>query len=221
MKRLTTNKNVSEMGMSELAYNCCYIKDRKARYRDYDLDMDARELTRKLLKDYAEGDDAFKDDEDFDDQIIDYLQDGMNSMEGMIALLYRNLWAMADLRESLKKYEDLEEQGKLLKEWIPCSKRFPESEKEVEITYVRKHWKTGEPVYFTARAFYEDGTINTADSSFGWEDTDNWEYDEEKDCYIIPEGWFESVSFAEEFGTVDSPVIAWREIVEPYKPEGR
>lgn len=103
--------------------------------------------------------------------------------------------------------------------WIPCSERLPESEKDVEITYVRKHWNTGEPVYFTARAFYEDGTINTADSSFGWEDTDNWEYDEEKDCYIIPEGWFESVSFAEEFGTVDSPVIAWREIVEPYKPE--
>lgn len=124
-----------------------------------------------------------------------------------------------NMHEKLEEYKDLEEQGKLLKEWIPCSERLPESEKDVEITYVRKHWNTGEPVYFTARAFYEDGTINTADSSFNWEDTDNWEYDEEKDCYIIPEGWFESVSFAEEFGTVDSPVIAWKEIVEPYKPE--
>ena len=103
--------------------------------------------------------------------------------------------------------------------WILCRERKPESEKDVEITYVSKHLETGEPLCFTARAFYEDGTINTEDSSFSWEDTDNWEYDEEKDGYVIPEGWFESISFAEEFGVVDMPVIAWREIAEPYKPE--
>lgn len=103
--------------------------------------------------------------------------------------------------------------------WIPCSERMPESEKDVEITYVSKHWKTGEPLYSTARAFYEDGTMTTETSSFNWDDTDNWEYDEEKDYHVIPAGWFESVSFAEEFGEVDMPVIAWREIVEPYKPE--
>lgn len=103
--------------------------------------------------------------------------------------------------------------------WIPCGERMPESEKEVEITYVRKHWKTGEPLYFTARAFYEDGTMTTENSSFKWDDMDNWEYNEENDYYVIPEGWFESVSFAEEFEAVDVPVIAWREITEPYKPE--
>ena len=94
--------------------------------------------------------------------------------------------------------------------WILCRERKPESEKEVEITYVSKHLETGEPLCFTARAFYEDGTINTEDSSFSWEDTDNWEYDEEKDGYVIPEGWFESISFAEEFGVVDMPVIFCR-----------
>lgn len=36
---------------------------------------------------------------------------------------------------------------------------------------------------------------------------------------MIPEGWFESISFAEEFGAVGLPVIAWREITEPYRPE--
>ena len=41
------------------------------------------------------------------------------NMEGLIAVFYTNIWAMADLHESLKEYEDLEEQGKLLKEWIP------------------------------------------------------------------------------------------------------
>ena len=119
MERLTTKKDVSEMGMFELAHNSCYAKDGKARYRDYDLDIDARELTKKLLKDHAGDDDSFTDDEDFDDWMIDYLQSGMDSIEGLIALFYRNLWAMADLRERLAEYEDLEEQNRLIK--LPCA----------------------------------------------------------------------------------------------------
>ena len=106
MKRLTSDKPVAKMGIFELAHNSCYINKGKARYRDYDLDEDARVLARKLLKDHAGGDDAFTNDEDFDDWMVDYLHDGMDSVEGLIALLYRNLWAMADLREALKAYED-------------------------------------------------------------------------------------------------------------------
>lgn len=118
MERLTTNKNVSEMNMIELAHNSCYAEGGRARYRDYDLDIDAREMTRKLLENLADGDDSFIDDEDFDQWMVYYLQDYMNNIEGLLALLYRNLWAMADLRERLKYYEDLEEQGLLLK--LPC-----------------------------------------------------------------------------------------------------
>lgn len=119
MGRLTSNKEVSKMSMFELAHNSCYIKDGKARYRDYDLDIDARELTRKLLKDIA--DDAFKDesDETFDEVITYYLQYGMDCIEGLIALFYRNLWAMADLYEKLKEYEDLKKQGRLPE--LPCA----------------------------------------------------------------------------------------------------
>ena len=106
MKRLTSNKPASEMGMIELAHNSCYIKDGKARYRDYDIDIDARALARQLLKDHASGDDAFTCDEDFDEWMVDYLQDGMDSTEGLIALFYRNLWAMAELRECLRTYEN-------------------------------------------------------------------------------------------------------------------
>lgn len=104
-------------------------------------------------------------------------------------------------------------------EWIPCSERLPENEQEVEITYVKKHWKTGEPLYFTCRAFYTDGTMNTEESDYAWNETDNWEYNENLDAYIIPEGWWESVSFAEEFFSVDVPVIAWQPLPEPYKGE--
>ena len=118
MERLTTNKDVSEMGMFELAHNNCFYKYGVARYRDFENDIDARELTRQLLKNYADGDDAFTDDDDFDEEMIELLMYGTSTMEGLIALFYRNLWAMADLREKLKEYEDLEEQGLLLK--LPC-----------------------------------------------------------------------------------------------------
>lgn len=113
MNRLTSDRPASEMSMTELAYNSCYIKDGKARVRDFENDFDARELTRKILEDLA--DDAFIDnsDETFDEVIIDYLQYGTSELVGLIALFYRNLWAMADLREKLKEYEDLEEQGKM------------------------------------------------------------------------------------------------------------
>ena len=106
MTRLTSDKPVAGMGMVELRHNSCYIKDGKARYRDYSLDEDARVLARALLKDHAGGDDAFTCDKDFDDWMVDYLQDGMDSVGGLIALFYRNLWAMADLRDTLKAYED-------------------------------------------------------------------------------------------------------------------
>lgn len=101
--------------------------------------------------------------------------------------------------------------------WIPVeSGKFPENEEEVEITFVSKHYGTGETLYSTTRAFYEDGTFTTDDSAFNWYD-ENFEYEEEKDAYIIPEGWYEGVSFAEEFGFVDMPVIAWRYLTEPYQ----
>lgn len=49
MNRLTTNKEVSEMNMYELAHNSCYEKDGNARYRDYDTDIDARELVHQII----------------------------------------------------------------------------------------------------------------------------------------------------------------------------
>lgn len=120
MERLTTNKSASEMSMLELAYNACYVgEDKWVRYRDYEEDIDIRELARRLLKIHADGDDAFTDDYDFGDYITSCLECGLEDIEGLIAVFYRNLWAMAGLRERLKHYESLEEQGKLLK--LPCA----------------------------------------------------------------------------------------------------
>lgn len=124
MERLTTNKSVADMSMIELAHNSCYADDeRNARYRDYNLDVDSRWLVRNLAKDIC-GED-FKDlsDEEVDEYMASMLSVGIDSTIGLLALFYRNLWAMADLREKLKYYEDAEEQGLLLR--LPISEDAP------------------------------------------------------------------------------------------------
>lgn len=119
MERLTSNKEVSDMSMIELAHNSCYADDkRNARYRDYDLDIDSRQLVRNLVKDICDEDLSGMSDEEFDEYMGEMLSVEMDSLVGLLALFYRNLWAMADLREKLKDYEDLEEQGLLLR--LPC-----------------------------------------------------------------------------------------------------
>ena len=119
MKRLTMD-NLEEMGMFSLAHNCCYIDENgNTRYRDFEIDIDARELAKGLLKEMTEGKVSFESDEDFDDWMGCYIgEDGICTPRGLIANFYQNLWAMAELRERLKYYEDLEEQGRLLV--LPC-----------------------------------------------------------------------------------------------------
>lgn len=116
MTRLTTDKPVSEMGGYELAQNCCYIKNGVARYRDYDKDVDARALARHLMvhngywNNYGDDspmtDKELVDDDIFDEVMIEHLAFGEEDQEGLIAIFYRLIWAMADLRETLKSYED-------------------------------------------------------------------------------------------------------------------
>ena len=122
MERLTTNKDVSKMGMLELAHNSCYIdENRCARYRDFETDIDARDFVRNLYEEHANIV-LPEDNQVFDECLIDDLMLDTGNPVGLIALFYRNLWGMAELREKLKMYEDAEEQGLLAKvvhgEWI-------------------------------------------------------------------------------------------------------
>lgn len=117
-ERLTTNKSVSEMGMYELAHNCCHSENGKAMYRDFSSDTDARHLARKLMVQYGHWDscdDGLVNDDVFDNIMRTNLMYGINENIGLIAVFYRNLWAMADLYERLKEYEDAEDDGILLK----------------------------------------------------------------------------------------------------------
>ena len=158
MERLTTDKPVSEMRMVELAHNSCFAKDRNATYRDYDIEIDARDLIREAARSISclcVDDCFYTDDETFDKIMLDWCQYGIEDECGRLALIYRNLWAQADLYEGLKtyevtgltpdqiiamdkeyrakceevaQYEKLEEQGRLIE--LPCKVR--------EMVYVDK-----------------------------------------------------------------------------------
>ena len=124
MERLTTNKSVSDMSMVELAHNSCYVdSEGNARYRDYEMEMDARDFARNLMVTLTK-DELPVDDAEFDEEILDNLTiDPFSDVRGLIAMFYRNMWAMADLREKLKRDEDAEEQGEILR--LPISEDTP------------------------------------------------------------------------------------------------
>lgn len=118
--RLTTDKPVLEMNMTELAYNSCYSNNGYATFRDYEKITDARHMIRNIfIKKNIAMPCAFWDNDDaFDEIMRDNLQYGLDNDIGIISLLYLQIWTKADMREVLKQYEDAEEQGLLLK--LPC-----------------------------------------------------------------------------------------------------
>lgn len=105
--------------------------------------------------------------------------------------------------------------------WIPCSEQMPPVETEVFIVAKRKY-RGGEVRYITTTAMYEDGTVLENDSCWYWQDIDG-EWDEENDCYIIPEGWWEYRHYNPDDvynNVIDDEVIAWQPLPEPYQPKG-
>jgi hypothetical protein len=110
MERLT-NENVKEFGMYQLAHNHVFVKDGEAWYRDFDREVSARDLAKEMFA--RNGIEYPMDTDEFDEFMLDTLQDGYETIDGMIAMYYLSLWSMADVRESLKYYEDAEEKGLL------------------------------------------------------------------------------------------------------------
>ena len=105
--------------------------------------------------------------------------------------------------------------------WIPCGVTMPPVETEVFIVAKRKY-RGGEVRYITTTAMYEDGTVLENDSCWRWEDIEG-EWDEENDCYIIPEGWWENRHYNPDEvynNVIDDEVVAWQPLPQPYQPKG-
>lgn len=96
-----------------------------------------------------------------------------------------------------------------MSKWISVEDKLPENEEPVlvcaEIRPVGK-----QPIRLVVRAFHTDGRTRTEDSAYTWDFCDfDVEYDENRDDYIVPEGWWESVHYTEEFAAVSDFVTHW------------
>lgn len=73
-------------------------------------------------------------------------------------------------------------------------------------------------------AHYEDGNVFSQDSEWNWEDLPDWgTYDEERDDYRIPEGWWEYRHFNPDDvynNKIDCAVVGWMPLPEKLKKEG-
>jgi hypothetical protein len=139
MNRLTKD-NVKKMGMFELMHNQVFVKDREAWYRDFEREVSVRQLAREMFS--RNGISGPLLDAEFDNYMVELLYDGYETINGMIALYYNALCGFAEVRERLKKYEDLEEQGLLVK--LPCKV----GDTVYLIHEVAKSKRTIEPVKF-------------------------------------------------------------------------
>lgn len=67
--------------------------------------------------------------------------------------------------------------------------------------------------YGITTAHYEDGNVFLQDSEWYWEDLPDWgTYDEERDDYKIPKGWWEYRHFNPDEvynNRIDRPVVGW------------
>lgn len=102
--------------------------------------------------------------------------------------------------------------------WISVKDRLPEVETKVLIRAQRKCGDTIDSIITIA--FYEDGTVLEDNSLWNWEEIWEWgEYDEEKDGYRIPKGWWEGYQYGElSNNDINDEVTHWMPL--PELPEG-
>ena len=98
--------------------------------------------------------------------------------------------------------------------WKNPQKEPPEVETEVLVLYRRDNYLG------ITTALYEDGSVFSEDSEWNWECLPDWgTYDEERDGYRIPEGWWEYRHFNSDDiynSGIDCPVVGWM----PLPPKG-
>lgn len=83
--------------------------------------------------------------------------------------------------------------------WISVKDRLPKPEEKV-LVLAEKRSFTGElKSKVIVIGIFEDGKLTTDESVYYWSDHD-FQYDEERDSCIIPEGWYEIDEYSEEYG---------------------
>lgn len=123
MKRLTTDTPKDNL---ETALNLFYIKDHETWVRGYGpapeyADVSLFDLTRDIVKTHIPDAELPADNDNLSNMMPEWLMDGIDSAEGIVALLYTAAWAYAELRHKLMRYEDTgmapEEIADFMKRW--------------------------------------------------------------------------------------------------------
>lgn len=91
--------------------------------------------------------------------------------------------------------------------------RDPETDPPKVETEVLVLYRNDIDGYSITTAHYEDGSVFLQDSVWYWEDLPGWgTYDEERDDYKIPKGWWEYRHFNTDEvcnNQIDRPVVGW------------
>lgn len=103
-------------------------------------------------------------------------------------------------------------------QWISVNDRMPKAEERVLVCVENKY--AGKTYKNVVTGMHEDGTVYREDSDWMFNDFDELRtYDEEKDDWIIPEGWWEYTLYNDENENyiIDGNVTHWMPIPEPPK----
>ena len=108
---------------------------------------------------------------------------------------------------------DLESLPTIDPERIIPAWRNPETDPPKVETEVLILYRNDIDGYSITTAHYEDGSVFLQDSVWYWEDLPDWgTYDEERDDYKIPKGWWEYRHFNPDNvynNKIDRPVVGW------------
>lgn len=128
MKRLTTETPEDNL---QAALNLFYIKDHETWVRgggpgpEY-ADVSLFDFIRDVAKTYVPDVELPEDNDDLSDMMPEWLMDGIDSAEGVVALLYTAAWAYAELRHKLMRYEDTGMEPEEIKNALDVNDIIPE-----------------------------------------------------------------------------------------------
>ena len=148
------------------------------------------------------------------------IRDAIGQLDVLCVLDAPSLRTAVDMAKDALREQQAREEN-LQGQWISVKDRLPDNEQDVLVCVEREHYaKPGQYIRFVTKAFYTDGRSYTEDSAYYWDDC-NFEYDERLDSYIIPEGWWETADYIEEFRAVSDSVTHWMPLPELPKKQIR
>lgn len=127
--KLTTNHPETNVAS---ALNLFYVKDDETFVRGYGKngsDISLNEWTKEMIEKHKLPI-GTKDAHDMGCDLVDYLDEGTDTVAGLVALLYTVGWAFSELRAKLEEYENINENPEELTEFLMNETEYFDGDKE-------------------------------------------------------------------------------------------